>query len=64
MVVMTRYNQRTYTIHEIAWDITCVAKFNYKGSQITYLDYYQKVSESERNGGSTEGDECERKEGR
>lgn len=42
MVVMTRYNQRTYTVHEIAWDLTCLGKFSYQGSQITYLDYYQK----------------------
>uniref|UniRef100_A0A0P4W194 PAZ domain-containing protein n=1 Tax=Scylla olivacea TaxID=85551 RepID=A0A0P4W194_SCYOL len=42
MVVMTRYNQRTYTIHEIAWDLTCLGKFSYQGGQITYLDYYQK----------------------
>lgn len=43
MVVMTRYNQRTYTIHDIAWDLTCLSKFTYEGSHITYLEYYQKV---------------------
>lgn len=43
MVVMTRYNQRTYTISDIAWDLTCLSKFAYQGSQITYLEYYQKA---------------------
>lgn len=50
MVVMTHYNQRTYTISDIAWDLTCLSKFAYQGSQITYLEYYQKVRK--------EGDRC------
>lgn len=42
-VVMTKYNQRTYTIHDVAWNITPTSTFNFHGSEITYHDYYQQV---------------------
>lgn len=42
-VVMTKYNQRTYTIHDVAWNITPTSTFSFHGSEITYHDYYQQV---------------------
>ncbi|KAK3877061.1 hypothetical protein Pcinc_018195 [Petrolisthes cinctipes] len=42
-VVMTKYNQRTYTIHDVAWNITPTTTFNFHGSEITYLEYYQQT---------------------
>ncbi|KAK7070137.1 Piwi-like protein 1 [Halocaridina rubra] len=41
MVVMTIYNQRTYRIDDIAWNLTATSKFSCQGEEITYLDYYQ-----------------------
>ncbi|XP_069157940.1 piwi-like protein Siwi [Procambarus clarkii] len=43
MVVMTRYNQRTYRIDDIAWSTTAASKFSCQGQDITYMDYYQKT---------------------
>ncbi|XP_068223736.1 piwi-like protein Siwi [Palaemon carinicauda] len=43
MVVMTTYNQRTYRIDDIAWNITAKSKFTCQGEDITYMDYYQKT---------------------
>ncbi|XP_063601294.1 piwi-like protein Siwi [Penaeus indicus] len=43
LVVMTRYNQRTYRVDDIAWNLTAISKFSCQGEEITYLDYYEKT---------------------
>ncbi|KAG7167994.1 piwi-like 3 [Homarus americanus] len=43
MIIMTRYNQRTYRIDDIAWNLTAVSKFSCQGQDITYMDYYQRT---------------------
>jgi len=40
-IILTRYNNRTYRIDDIAWDLTPSSKFKKKsGDDITYLSYY------------------------
>ncbi|XP_064105944.1 piwi-like protein Siwi [Macrobrachium nipponense] len=41
-VVMTKYNERTYRIDDISWDTTPRSKFQYKGGEISYMEYYEK----------------------
>ena len=39
-----RYNNRTYRIDDIAWDINPKSTFqSYSGEDIAYVDYYKKV---------------------
>jgi aubergine-like protein len=40
-IVLTRYNNRTYRIDDIAWELNPLSKFKKKnGDDITYLSYY------------------------
>lgn len=42
-VVLTRYNNKTYRIDDIAWDKSPESKFTYhNGEEMTYIDYYKK----------------------
>uniref|UniRef100_T1IRX1 Uncharacterized protein n=1 Tax=Strigamia maritima TaxID=126957 RepID=T1IRX1_STRMM len=42
-IVMTTYNNKTYRIDEIKWDMTVKDKFDQKrGNQITYIDYMKQ----------------------
>ncbi|MPC55441.1 Piwi-like protein 1 [Portunus trituberculatus] len=40
-VVVTYYNNKSYRIDDIAWDLNPRCKFPYKGKEITYMDFYQ-----------------------
>ncbi|KAK8395790.1 hypothetical protein O3P69_005712 [Scylla paramamosain] len=40
-VVVTKYNNRTYKIDDIAWDLNPRSRFPYKGKEISYLEYYE-----------------------
>jgi aubergine-like protein len=43
-IVMTRYNNKTYRVEDINWDVTPRHSFKKsKGEEISYIDYYQKV---------------------
>ena len=39
-----RYSDKTYQINDINWDATPMSTFDYRGEQITFVDYYKKVS--------------------
>lgn len=39
--VLTRYNNRTYRIDDIAWDKTPKFKFSRNGEEISLIDYYK-----------------------
>jgi len=41
-VVMTRYNNKTYTIVEILWDLRPSSTFDLKGTQTRYADYFRE----------------------
>lgn len=42
-VVLTRYNNKTYRIDDIAWDKSPESKFEYfNGEEMTYIEYYRK----------------------
>ena len=38
-----RYSDKTYQINDINWDATPMSTFDYRGEQITFVDYYKKV---------------------
>merc|ERR1719403_292345 len=38
---MTRYNNETYKIDDIAWNENPMSTFNGRHGEITYVDYYQ-----------------------
>lgn len=40
--VLTRYNNKTYRIDDIAWDKTPEYKFSKGGEEISLIDYYLK----------------------
>ena len=40
-IVMTRYNNETYKIDDIAWNENPMSTFNGRHGEITYVDYYQ-----------------------
>ena len=41
--LITRYNNKTYRLDDIAWDANPMSSFNMTdGSEMTYYDYYQK----------------------
>ncbi|XP_053561566.1 piwi-like protein 4 [Bombina bombina] len=43
LVVLTRYNNRTYRVDDIDWSLKPTDKFQKKdGSQISYMDYYKE----------------------
>lgn len=41
-VVMTQYNNRSYVVHDICWDVTPQSAFNTATGEIRYMDYYKK----------------------
>ena len=48
-IVMTRYNNKTYKIDDINWDMSPKSTFQYKDGQISYSQYYtQKYNKSLR----------------
>ena len=38
-----RYNNKTYKVDDIAWDMRPTLTFEKNGEQISYKDYYEKV---------------------
>ena len=42
-IVLTRYNNRTYRIDKIEWDLTPLTTFDWKGNQSTFVQYYKSV---------------------
>merc|ERR1719342_31113 len=40
-VVMTRYNNKTYKIDDINWDMSPMSTFPYKDRQCSYVEYYE-----------------------
>lgn len=40
-VVLTPYNKKTYTIHDIDFDQSPLSKFQTKNGEISYVDYYK-----------------------
>ena len=42
-VVLTRYNNRTYRVDEIDWDLTPMSCFDRKGKQCTFVQYYKST---------------------
>ena len=42
-VVVTKYNNKTYKIDDIAWNLNPLCKFPFKGNEISYMEYYQTV---------------------
>ncbi|XP_074648302.1 piwi-like protein 1 isoform X2 [Tubulanus polymorphus] len=40
--VLTRYNNKTYMVHDIAWDLSPASTFSTKSGEISYCDYYKK----------------------
>merc|ERR1719348_863584 len=42
VIVMTKYNNRTYKIDDINWDLNPRSEFPYKDSSISYAEYYAK----------------------
>lgn len=42
MSVFTRYNNRTYSVDDIAWDKNPSYSFDKGGQQITLFDYYKQ----------------------
>lgn len=44
MIVLTRYNNKTYRISDIRYDISPSTKFERRDGPISYIDYYKNVS--------------------
>lgn len=42
-VVLTDYNNKTYTIDDIQWNLNPSATFACKGEDVSYVNYYKKV---------------------
>jgi len=40
-VVMTRYNNKTYKIDDINWDMSPLSTFPYRDGQMSYVQYYE-----------------------
>ncbi len=41
-IVLTRYNNNTYRVDDIAWDDNPLTEFNYRnGERTSYVDYYK-----------------------
>lgn len=43
MIVLTRYNNKTYRIADVQWDITPQSTFETRNGPISYIDYYRQV---------------------
>lgn len=43
-IVLTTYNNKTYRVDDVSWDVSPQATFKMRDEQICYMDYYQKVS--------------------
>ena len=43
-IVLTTYNDRTYRIDDVEWDMSPSSKFQQGTEFVTFSDYYQKVS--------------------
>lgn len=41
-VVLTEYNNKTYTITDVNWGETPRSRFDKKGTQVSFIDYYQQ----------------------
>lgn len=41
-IVLTRYNNKTYKVDDIAWDMSPSSTFEKNGEQVSYTDYYAK----------------------
>nr|BAG69146.1 Piwi [Botryllus primigenus] len=51
-IVLTRYNNNTYRVDDIEWDINASMKFQKGDEQISYVDYYKNqynITVSEKN---------------
>lgn len=44
MIVLTRYNNKTYRITDVAYDISPQSTFETRDGPISYVDYYRQVS--------------------
>lgn len=44
MIVLTRYNNKTYRISDVVFDLTPLTTFQTRTGPISYIDYYQTVS--------------------
>ena len=40
---MCRYNNLTYRVDNIEWDMSPMDRFEYKGEQISYIEYFKNV---------------------
>lgn len=43
LIVLTRYNNKTYRIADVLWDVTPQATFETRNGPISYIDYYRQV---------------------
>lgn len=43
MIVLTRYNNKTYRISDVIFDATPAATFDTRDGPLSYIDYYKKV---------------------
>lgn len=41
-IVLTKYNNKTYRVDDIQYDVTPCSTFPMKGENVSYIDYYQK----------------------
>lgn len=41
MTVLTRYNNKTYRIDEISFDVTPKSTFKIRDEDVSYIDYYR-----------------------
>ncbi|EEC04961.1 conserved hypothetical protein [Ixodes scapularis] len=43
-IVLTRYNNKTYRVDDISWDLKPTSTFTYHtGEEIAYMDYYKRI---------------------
>ena len=45
-IVITKYNDQTYRIDDIDWNAQVTNTFTQGNEEVTYLDYYSRVSSS------------------
>lgn len=43
MIVLTRYNNKTYRVSDVDWNITPQSQFETRNGPISYIDYYRQV---------------------
>lgn len=46
--VLTDYNNKTYRIDDVDWDRTPKSTFESKGTEISFMSYYQTVSRPQK----------------